>query len=287
MVYDTPAALRTALEARLQNESREAGLPLDRLRRRAVFERLLVRLDVAQPGTWIVKGGLALEIRWQARARTTRDLDLARREAAQDGEALRANLIDALTGDPDQDGFAFEVSAPRHLAADESGRPGWRYMILARLAGREFAQVRIDVVARTEEISATERLPLPGALVFAGLPIRDVEVVATAQVFAEKLHALTRKYVTENSRVRDLADLVMVIEDGLVGDAALLRCVRLVFDARATHPVPDDIPDPPPAWADTYAALAADLEVQARSVADALQLLREYWRAARAAAKES
>ncbi len=44
MRYASPAAFRTGLEARLLNQSREAGLELGRLRRRVVFERLLVRL---------------------------------------------------------------------------------------------------------------------------------------------------------------------------------------------------------------------------------------------------
>lgn len=61
--YRSPAALRTALEARLLAESREKGVNLDRLRRQTVFERMLVRLDVAGPGIWVLKGGTALEIR--------------------------------------------------------------------------------------------------------------------------------------------------------------------------------------------------------------------------------
>lgn len=286
MVYDTPAALRAALEARLQNEARDRGLPLDRLRRRAVFERVLVRLDVAQPGTWVVKGGVALEIRWQERARTTRDLDLARREVAAQGEELRGVLIELLASDPDGDGFSFEVGTPGRLAADESGRSGWRYTIVSRLAGREFASVRVDIVARADEITATERLTLPGALAFAGVPVRDVEVVAPAQVFAEKLHALTRSYGAENSRVRDLADLMLVIEDGLRPDASLLRTVRGVFDARGTHPLPDHVPDPPESWTLTYGTIAADLDVAAQAVPDAMEILRRFWLSVRAVEKE-
>lgn len=281
MPYETSAALRTALEARLGNESQTTGMRLDRLRRRAVFERLLVRLEVSQPAVWIVKGGLALEIRWDARARSTRDLDLARREPAPDGDQLRATLIDLLATDPDADGFTFEVGRPERLGTDESGRPGWRFSMRASLAGREFATVRLDIVARAEEITATERLPLPGALAFAGIPTRDVEVVSPVQVFAEKLHALTRDYGRENTRVRDLVDLALVIEDGLRPDATLLRAVEVVFAARATHTVPDDLPTPPESWSTTYETLAEELDVQARSVADALQTLRDFWRIAR------
>lgn len=61
--YETPEALRAALEDRLRNEGAGSGTDVARLRRRTVFERLLVRLERASPGTWVVKGGMALELR--------------------------------------------------------------------------------------------------------------------------------------------------------------------------------------------------------------------------------
>ncbi|MGH8906360.1 MAG: hypothetical protein ACRD0K_07565 [Egibacteraceae bacterium] len=57
MRYASAAALRAALEARLAAESREAGIDLQRLRRRVVFERLLVRLVRAGTGRWVLKRG--------------------------------------------------------------------------------------------------------------------------------------------------------------------------------------------------------------------------------------
>ena len=43
MTYDTPAALRMALERRLANEAESTQVTLDRLRRRVVFERVVMR----------------------------------------------------------------------------------------------------------------------------------------------------------------------------------------------------------------------------------------------------
>lgn len=80
MPYDTPAALRQALEARLGQEARDRGVDLARLRRRVLFERILIRLDAADPGRWVLKGGMALEVRLGNRARSTRDLDLVLRD---------------------------------------------------------------------------------------------------------------------------------------------------------------------------------------------------------------
>jgi len=59
--YETPQALRMALEHRLLARSEATGIALDRLRRRVAFERVVARLQVAEPGRWVLKGGMALE----------------------------------------------------------------------------------------------------------------------------------------------------------------------------------------------------------------------------------
>ncbi len=80
------------------------------------------------------------------------------------------------------------------------------------------------------------------------------------QQFAEKLHAFTRDYGTRpNTRVKDVVDTILLIEDGLPSDGSLLEVVHRVFAVRATHPVPKILPDPPPAWAAEYPRLAAGL----------------------------
>lgn len=276
--YETPAALRDALEARLIERSRAEGIDYQRLRRLAVFERLLVRLEAAEPGQWILKGGFALEVRLGGRARTTRDLDLAVRDADADGARLRERLIDALSADPRGDGFRFEVGPATPISADLAGRPGWRFSIRCSLAGRSFGSVRVDVVARETDIAPTERVALPNVLSFAGFDAGTIDVVTPQQHFAEKLHAMTRTYAgeRESTRVRDLADLVLLIEQGLERDG-LLPVVEALFAARGTHPVPREIADPPPSWAPLYAELAAELDVLRRSLPDALDALRAFW----------
>lgn len=79
MTYETPKAFRTALEDRLKTLSIDTGLGLDRLRRRVLLERIVARLDTAERGQWVLKGGMALEVRLQAAARLTKDIDLGLR----------------------------------------------------------------------------------------------------------------------------------------------------------------------------------------------------------------
>src|SRR6266545_2972671 len=287
MPYATPGALRAALEARLRSQGMAAAIDLERLRRRAVFERLLVRLEHAMPGHWVLKGGMALEVRLGDRARTTRDLDLALRHAARDGEAVRERLIEAVADDAEGDGFEFRISPAKAIDADDAGRPGWRFLVDARLDGRTFAKVRLDVVARPEEISTTDRVRLRSLLAFAGFPDHEVEAVDPAQHFAEKLHAFTRPHGDRaNSRVKDLPDLLLLMDQGLAPTAELLATVQHVFEVRSTHDLPGTLPDPPADWTNRYATLADELGLEARTVDAAMARLRPFWTATLAAGPE-
>jgi len=76
MRYSSGSAFRQALEERLRNQHRESGVPLDRLRKMIAFERIIARLTYTHPNLWVLKGGLALQLRLGDRARTTKDIDL-------------------------------------------------------------------------------------------------------------------------------------------------------------------------------------------------------------------
>jgi hypothetical protein len=195
-----------------------------------------------------------------------------------DGIAVRELLIDALTEDPDGDWFSFQVKEPVALTVDGGGRGAWRFSVEAWLAGKVFAGVRLDVAARGEELAVTEQLELPGSLRFADIPARSIEAVERRQHFAEKLHALTRDYGDRpNTQIKDLVDLVLLIEDGLQPDKALVDVVLHVFAIRDTHPCPVIIPDPPPRWRREYPELAEGLTETSSDLPSALKLLRGFW----------
>lgn len=278
MSYETPAALRAALEARLVNASRATRTDLDRLRRRVVFERILARLATATGERWILKGGFALEVRLGDRARATRDLDVALGEPAEDGADVRDALIDTLSAGAGDD-FAFAVARQQEIVPDEAGRPGWRFGVTAMLAGREFQRVRVDVVARPEEIAGrTEHIRMPTFLDFAGFSDLLVEAVDRRQHFAEKLHALTRDYGDRpNTRVKDLPDLLTLIEHGLEPNEELLATVESLFETRRTHPVPGTLPVPPVSWQTAYEQFATEVALDASTLDVAHERLTEFW----------
>ncbi|MFI1462893.1 nucleotidyl transferase AbiEii/AbiGii toxin family protein [Nocardia carnea] len=279
--YRNGVDLRQALEIRLKREADEQSTDLGRLRRRVVFDRLAVRLAIDPENTWILKGGAALEFRLYPRARATKDIDLALAAGQVDGYTVRDLLIDAMADDVDQDWFSFQVSQPTALRADAGGREAWRFSLNAFLGGKSFAGVRLDVADRHAELAATEQLELPGMLQFAGIPPRVIEAVDRNQHFAEKLHALTKDYGDRpNTRVKDLVDLVLLIEAGLQPGAVLVAVVQHVFGIRQTHQLPPRLPDPPPLWRDQYPVAEAGLTDTGPDLAAAIKVVRTFWTAA-------
>jgi predicted nucleotidyltransferase component of viral defense system len=288
MNYGSPSAFRAALEAKLLARSRQEGIDLQRLRRLVLFERVLARLESFAPGRCVLKGGVALELRFPNTARATKDLDLALREIEQGAVEVRDTLVGALNLDTEGDWFEFLVSEPNELSAVEAGRVGWRFALEALLDGRQFGTFHLDVVLRDQEVAPTDRVRLPGSLVFAGLDAIEVEVVNEVQLFAEKLHALTRTYPGErpSSRVKDLVDLVMLIEGGLKASNETLRATEHVFRARDTHALPLAPLVAPSSWAGRYEALLPSSGISARTFPEAVEVLNTFWSSTRANADE-
>jgi hypothetical protein len=231
---------------------------------------MLARLVVSAPDGWVLKGGMAVELRRPGLARATRDIDLVLRRGvvADPGEVeqVREALLDALLDDVDGDWFGFRVLGGTRLRDDANGRPAWRYTVEASLAGKRFAEQRVDVVARPEELDGVEALMLPDLLGFAGVAPRAVPVTDLRQQFAEKLHALTRTYAAgESTRVKD---------------RSLYAAVHRVFAVRGTHDVPGEIQPPPVGWQVPFARLIEEIALPEVSLVDAHALVADHWRRA-------
>lgn len=104
MRYPTATAFRRALEDRLNRRARMTGEATMRLRKNVVFQRLLARLLAISPGRWILKGGLALDLRLSdrgARPRATKDIDMARRgylpRLTPPPNALRTSILEIIS----------------------------------------------------------------------------------------------------------------------------------------------------------------------------------------------
>ena len=188
--YETPQALRTALEHRLLVRSQETGIGLDRLRRHVLFERILARLEAAEPGRWVFKGGMALEVRVRDAARLTKDIDLGFHDDVTSGTELHERLSDALLADPIGDDFVLTVAPPVSLGSEEGASLTWRVKVDAALAGKHFGRIQLDISPRAYELQATDHVQLPNSLEFAGIPATTIEIVEVHRHTAEKLHGM-------------------------------------------------------------------------------------------------
>lgn len=278
MTYGTPQALRIALEHRLLTRSKETGVGLDRLRRRVLFERIIARLEAAEPGRWVLKGGMALEVRLRDEARLTKDIDLGLRDDVADPSELHERLIDALDADPHGDGFGFTAGPPEPLKADGGGHFTWRVKVAARLAGRTFGAIHLDVSPRAHELLATDHLPLPNSLEFADIPATVVEIIDVNRHAAEKLHAMLRDFGDrDNSRVRDLVDIVILMEHDLLTPTVLATETRQVWAERDAAEPPATLPSLPESWPRRYETLAVDHDLDTQSFPSAVTLVGQLW----------
>lgn len=278
MTYETAQALRMALEQRLLSRSKETKVSLDRLRRRVLFERILSRLHAAEPGRWVLKGGMALEVRLRDDARLTKDIDLGLRDDVTGAEELRERLVEALEVDVDGDRFTLIPGQVKRLVEDDGDRFTWRVKVAAELAGRPFGSVQVDVSPRAHELSATDLMPLPNSLDFAGIDAPIVEIIDLNRHGAEKFHGMLKDYGDrENTRVRDLVDLVILTEHELLEPSALAAAVRLVWSERDGVGPAATLPSLPATWPGRYERLAAEHELNTTSFPAAVAMMARLW----------
>jgi len=262
--YATAGAFRTALETRLLERSRRDGVDLQRLRRQVAFDRLLVRMfdpSLRVRDSWVLKGGYALELRFRE-ARSTRDLDFTIRSGLQTGEgdavtALRERLLSAaLVRLPDYFGF---IVGEAMSTLDQAPECGARFPVEARLDGRAFVTFHVDLGLGDEVLDPLEELVGEDWLAFAGIGPSVAVALSAEQHWAEKLHAYTLPRTGgTNSRVRDLIDLVFLLERRQLSPDRTRMAVRATFERRGTHPLPAGLVEPPAVWVRPFAALAED-----------------------------
>lgn len=270
--YQSGAAFRRALEDRLASQSAKTQTPLVRLRKLVAFDRFLARLVQIEPDTWLLKGGLVLQLRLSQHARTTKDMDLL--SLVDQGEVseilMRAALLDL------QDWFFFAVrSAPATLPGP--GHGGLRFFVTALVAGRMFEGFHVDVGGGDPVIEPAEMLETPSMLTFAGIPPVMVPCYPLTQHLAEKVHAYVRPGTTgDSTRVKDLVDILLIAEHMTINGPVLRTAIQATFTAQGVGDLPPTLPAPPPAWALTFRKLADEVGLSRATLAEAVQAARRF-----------
>lgn len=240
---------------------RREGGDIQRLRRQTAFDRLLCRLFRETNPPWLLKGGYAMELRIQA-ARTTRDIDLAIRQLPGrtkrwDENAVRS-LLDLGARIDLEDGFEFAIGEPT-MDLDAAPYGGSRYPVDAQMAGRRFASFHLDISSGDVLREPFEILEGHDWLGFAGIAKARLPAISREEQFAEKLHAYTLPREGRiNTRVKDLVDMLLLIDSGGLDYVRLAENINGTFRRRSTHEVPGLLPPPPPIWEERFDELAVE-----------------------------
>lgn len=240
----------SVLQRWIAERGRAQGVAPARLQRWVSFMVIASMLDRARTDTgeaiFILKGGVAIELRFALRARSTRDYDAVFR--SERTQAL-ARLDDALRAG--NAGFTATRSAMEPIGPTDANRVD----VSLAYRGRPWSTIPLELAA--DELHTLARIPC--------LPV-------SFQI-AQKLHAVSATVAgVRNDRFRDLLDLQLLVT--LVHDdlAAVRDACVTVFEQRAQHAWPPTlvIQDH---WADQYARLAeitsfpiADVDLAAEAV---------------------
>ncbi len=184
------------------------------------------------------------------------------------------DLLSDATSIDVKDWFSFEVG--RAVSTELGNQPGIdRYPVHSLLDVRTFERFHVDVGVGDPIVAAPEWLTGPPILEFAGIRPTTFPSYPVSQHLAEKLHAYTREYGTRsNTRVRDLIDILLIAMTSELKSDDLMRALRLIFKARATHRIPTQLPDPPSEWARSFPRFREELELPWNDLMEAVQAAR-------------
>lgn len=100
-------------------------------------------------------------------------------------------------------------------------------------------------------------------LEFAGLESTEIPCYSIQQQIAEKLHALTRGYVSGTStRGKDLVDILLLANLEKFERTQLSRVIHSTFNQRGTNPIPEEMPTLSNSLRNEYNRLARELEMR-------------------------
>ncbi len=247
-------------------EARRAGVPVRRIHLVVAIDRLLARLlDGPPPGSWVVKGGYANQLRRPDEARFTEDLDLKIEATIEEATGLLAAGFAIDLGDD----FGYEAAA---AATPLQGPPGGglRFVVVVRVAGSILVQFKVDVSAADVIVGDLEAHLSDPVVERLGFTRARYPVYPIAQHVAEKLHALTLPREVENTRARDLVDLAWFARTFSFRSDALIDACVATFEHRATHPWPPTVPAPPTGWGKPYERWRAELDLPDATPEDAV-----------------
>ena len=240
------------LEKTLARVAREQSIDQERLRRWVSFLAICGVLERAIAdgllGTYYLKGGVAMELRFAQRTRATKDLDIGI-------EGTRASRLQTLSEvlKIGFDQFTFRV---KPQTRDMEQADTVRIQVAVEYKTRSWQTIEVDLGPAT--FGHTDLIePKVHGLAELGIPITSpVRCLKLADQVAQKLHACTGPF--SSGRSRDVLDIILIDTLGELDYAETAEAARTVFRERGTHDFPPEATFPAE-WSPELEALAKDL----------------------------
>jgi hypothetical protein len=136
---------------------------------------------------------------------------------------------------------------------------GSRHPVEASLDGRLFVRFHLDIGMGDIQREPCEWVEPRNWLGFAGIGAGRFPSISREEHFAQKLHAYTMPMAGRaNTRVKDLADLILLMDSGAMAPERLGPDIADTFRRRGTHSVPEMLEPPPEFWRTVFGKLAEE-----------------------------
>lgn len=270
-----PSGAHDDLTLRLQTWAQVHSMDLGLARLRLAYERLLARMDAASPLRWVVRGGRAIDLRFDGRARRTVDLDVSvAGTAAVSLVELRQLLREVCQADLG-DGWTFALTRLQRSLVKDHGVVGFKAWLAVRSDTRPFGEISLDVSKTYSATIRPEVLSVPGMLADARL---RVALVRPEIQIAEKVHTLTRPHGAKPpARSYDLVDAVALVLAREPDLATLRTAAEETFSARGADSAPRTLPAAPAEWAAAFRIHGQGYGLAHLSTTQGMAILSAVW----------
>ena len=141
---------------------------------------------------------------------------------------------------------------------DNAPYGGARFPVSSLIDGRLFVRFQIDI-GLDVVVNKVDRVKGSDWLDFCDIPSPVMAMITEEQQFAEKIHAYTLpRGGRMNSRVKDLVDLLLLLEGKDTNFAAYSEALETIFKVRKTHKLPVRLPNPPMQWESLFQKMAEE-----------------------------
>ena len=152
---------------------------------------------------------------------------------------------------------------------------GMRFPVNSILDGKTFARFHIDIGVGDTQIKPLEKLKGRNWLGFAGIKTILFPTISKEQQFAEKFHAYTMSG-QNNSRVKDLVDMILLIQKGKMSKPKIKESIIAVFKSHDVSEIPSKLSPPPPSWSAPFSRLADECGIKT-TIDEAFQKLDSFY----------